>query len=345
MDLDAFKLSAIELIVTTACPLKCPYCYVVQLPDFRPKTVPAEILLRRLDQLYDAGHLDGVVLTVIGGEPLIHPQIGEIVKRCMELHEKCAGRLKVNLITSGRYPKAREETIHGLMQYPAFEWLFSYHGERNQWDFSRMVGKLIASTTWDRRLIRTNIVINNLEDALAMFRGIREAILALDVAKDRFPPDRAAAIEEKINRLMADPEQNRSGFTLDLSDRSALIVGLTKAIDIGENTACFEARAKKFACPLLMQPSYTCIVVDEDGLVKPCVTPLQRVAHPVFDHSVDTMKAIPGRAVLYERLVAIQTNLCQAAMLAKEFDPLDADRSLKRIFGSTRICEICAAMD
>src|SRR6202162_6422168 len=62
-----------HIIPVRRCNLACTYCN--EFDDFS-KPVPAEEMLRRVDQLGDLGTS---VITISGGEPLLHPQLGDII--------------------------------------------------------------------------------------------------------------------------------------------------------------------------------------------------------------------------------------------------------------------------
>lgn len=62
-----------QLIVTRRCNLSCGYCS--EYDDFS-EPVPAEELERRIDALHRLGSAN---ITMLGGEPLMHPDIAELV--------------------------------------------------------------------------------------------------------------------------------------------------------------------------------------------------------------------------------------------------------------------------
>jgi MoaA/NifB/PqqE/SkfB family radical SAM enzyme len=64
-----------QLVVTRRCNLSCGYCN--EYDDFS-KPVPFEVLAARIDHLAKLGT---VVLTLTGGEPLLHPRLDELVAR------------------------------------------------------------------------------------------------------------------------------------------------------------------------------------------------------------------------------------------------------------------------
>src|SRR5260221_14226117 len=78
-----------HLIPIRRCNLACTYCN--EFDDFS-KPVPAEQMLRRVDQLGDLGTS---VITISGGEPLLPPQLDDLI------HQMRKRRIVSGLITNG----------------------------------------------------------------------------------------------------------------------------------------------------------------------------------------------------------------------------------------------------
>jgi len=78
-----------HIIPMRRCNLACKYCN--EFDDFS-KPVPVETMFRRVDKLAELGTS---VITISGGEPLLHPQLDEIIRR-IRRHGMVAG-----LITNG----------------------------------------------------------------------------------------------------------------------------------------------------------------------------------------------------------------------------------------------------
>src|SRR5215831_6243692 len=78
-----------HIIPTRRCNLACGYCN--EYDDFSPP-IATEVMLRRIDLL--AG-LRTAIVTISGGEPLMHPEIEQIIKRIRH-HGMIAG-----MITNG----------------------------------------------------------------------------------------------------------------------------------------------------------------------------------------------------------------------------------------------------
>src|ERR1043166_9106423 len=64
-----------HIIPTRRCNLACGYCN--EYDDFSPP-IPTDVMLRRIDLLAGLGTS---IITISGGEPLLHPEIEEIIRR------------------------------------------------------------------------------------------------------------------------------------------------------------------------------------------------------------------------------------------------------------------------
>ena len=64
-----------HIVPIRRCNLACTYCN--EYDDFSPP-VPLAAMLRRIDRL---GELGTTVITISGGEPLLHPELDEIIRR------------------------------------------------------------------------------------------------------------------------------------------------------------------------------------------------------------------------------------------------------------------------
>jgi MoaA/NifB/PqqE/SkfB family radical SAM enzyme len=78
-----------HIIPTRRCNLACRYCN--EYDDFSPP-VPTNDMIRRIDRL---AYLKTAIVTISGGEPLLHPEIEAIIKRIRH-HRMIAG-----IITNG----------------------------------------------------------------------------------------------------------------------------------------------------------------------------------------------------------------------------------------------------
>ena len=63
----------VQIVATRRCNLACAYCYEY---DHSSKPVPLEVLLQRIDRLASLGTS---IITISGGEPLLHPDLERVV--------------------------------------------------------------------------------------------------------------------------------------------------------------------------------------------------------------------------------------------------------------------------
>ena len=78
-----------HIIPTRRCNLSCAYCNEY---DNVSKPVPSEEMLRRIDQLAALG---ATIITISGGEPLLHPDLDLLIRRIRH------HRIIPTLITNG----------------------------------------------------------------------------------------------------------------------------------------------------------------------------------------------------------------------------------------------------
>src|SRR6202162_3866939 len=97
-----------HLIPIRRCNLACTYCN--ELDDFS-KPVPTEEMFRRIDKL---GALGTAVVTISGGEPLLHPDLDDVIRRIR------SNGMIAGLITNGYFLVA--ERIQRLNR-AGLEWL------------------------------------------------------------------------------------------------------------------------------------------------------------------------------------------------------------------------------
>jgi MoaA/NifB/PqqE/SkfB family radical SAM enzyme len=81
----------VHIIPMRRCNLSCGYCNEY---DAVSDPVPIEVMLGRVDRLADLGTS---VVTISGGEPLLHPQLDDIIARIRERGMICT------LISNGYY--------------------------------------------------------------------------------------------------------------------------------------------------------------------------------------------------------------------------------------------------
>lgn len=89
------------IIWTAGCNFRCPFCYNKDLVNEKIKLIPEDVILEFLKKRKNV--LEG--LSVSGGEPLIHKDLGDFLSKVKNL-----GYL-IKIDTNGSYPEQLEELI------------------------------------------------------------------------------------------------------------------------------------------------------------------------------------------------------------------------------------------
>lgn len=109
-NVEPLHMFSITLIINQRCSLHCKCCtsYMNEYPVEARKDVPLERIEKDIDLFFDAMDSVGTV-TVMGGEPFMHPDLSKIIKKL--LSKKNFGI--VSIATSGTFP-IKDEQLEGL---------------------------------------------------------------------------------------------------------------------------------------------------------------------------------------------------------------------------------------
>ena len=88
---DKYHPILVQIVPMRRCNLACTYCNEY---DKTSDPVPIDVMMRRIDRLAE---LKSASVTISGGEPLMHPQLDDILRRIRER------RMIAGLITNGFY--------------------------------------------------------------------------------------------------------------------------------------------------------------------------------------------------------------------------------------------------
>lgn len=95
----------VQFVVTRRCNLSCGYCNEY---DHVSKPVPLADLKERLNRLADLGT---VVLTLTGGEPLMHPEVHEVIAHAVSRGMVCTSITNGYCLTEKRIRKLNEAKL------------------------------------------------------------------------------------------------------------------------------------------------------------------------------------------------------------------------------------------
>lgn len=103
-------LTSVTLMINQRCSLKCKFCtlYMNEYPKEKRKDVPFEQISKDIDKFFAAMDSVGTV-TIMGGEPFMHPDLSKIVNKLLEKNNFGI----VSIATSGTYP-IKDEQLIGL---------------------------------------------------------------------------------------------------------------------------------------------------------------------------------------------------------------------------------------
>lgn len=101
---------SITLVINSRCSLGCKCCtsYMNEYPKEKRKDIPFKQIASDIDKFFAAMDSVGTV-TIMGGEPFMHPDLSKIVNKLLE--KKNFGI--VSIATSGTYP-IKDEQLKGL---------------------------------------------------------------------------------------------------------------------------------------------------------------------------------------------------------------------------------------
>ncbi len=107
---DMLHFTSVTLIINSKCSLRCKFCtsYMNEYPPNKKVNIPFDRISKDIDHFFDVVDSVGTI-TVMGGEPFMHPDIARIIKK---LCEKMNFGL-ISLATSGTFP-IRQEQLEGF---------------------------------------------------------------------------------------------------------------------------------------------------------------------------------------------------------------------------------------
>jgi MoaA/NifB/PqqE/SkfB family radical SAM enzyme len=254
-----------QLVVTRRCNLSCGYCSEY---DQVSPAVPVDELRKRIDALH---RLRAFHICMHGGEPLLHPSIGELVAYA-------ARKSQVSLITNGLL--LTDEIIDALDAAPLFAMQVSVDALAPdptlyiQKSLKTLRGKLERLRARARFRIVVNVVL--CARTRPHFRALVDEVAAMGLPLTvgiMHDEHGAAAVagEDYLALYRYYRERFRSPHFVEFDYGSALLRG--------------------------ERPSWTCragaryLYVDERGHVQLCPTQRGRIDKPVVDYTDDDVRA------------------------------------------------------
>lgn len=254
-----------HLIPIRRCNLSCGYCN--EYDDYS-KPIPIETMLHRVDRLADLGT---TVITISGGEPLLHPELDQIIAR-MRHHGMLAG-----LITNGYLLNA--DRIHRLNKAGLDHMQISIDNV-NPDDVSKKSLKVLDQRLrWLAEHAEFHVNINSVvgggtrhpDDALVVGRRAVELGFTSTIG----------IIHDGDGQLRPLPEREREIYRQMKSMEKSGYSRLNYFQD-----AIADGRANKWRCRAGARYLYVC----EDGLVHYCSQQRGYPAKPVEEYSLEDIR-------------------------------------------------------
>ena len=261
-------MTKVEIICTTRCPFNCPYCYGKE--DFHTKGshVPFDILELRLQRLLETGLFSNTSFVFIGGEPLIHPQIFDMVDLLYLLSDERGFTNHASIVTSGAVLNSNRDRMTNYFGVPN-HWQLSFHTGINEKAFSDFLSIFLDQAPKAVHPIVIHVVIDSTESGNftvdSLFRIISEQ------SKLRSPKSLIRSMKRVVNDIL-NPSVAIYGKNVEIKTRTNTEVRIFFAQAYGINSALY-SEDRPIKCPLLGFTDFTNIVVDENGMISTCNTP------------------------------------------------------------------------
>jgi len=180
--------------INTMCNQKCSYCYA--RADMKWNTILNYGLIK-LDIETFKQYKHKSIISLIGGEPTLHPQIKTIMKNLTKTHHE------LHIYTNGTYTKKFDDAISKL-----FTWTFSYHGtETDTKLFIKNMKHLLPIAK-----VELTIIAQNMDDEMYEFINDYNINTVITFIHDSSKILPFQNIDEKVLTMQGDNIRNMSKF-------------------------------------------------------------------------------------------------------------------------------------
>ena len=134
-------LRNITVLVTSRCNLKCKHCATYSSQHPHPYHYELETLKKSVSRYFESMSIPIGLVTISGGEPLLHPQIAEFI----EFISQYGPRVRmIEIITNGNIVP-NDKLIAALKKSEKFNLLIDDYGDKLSPNIKKMTEKLDAS--------------------------------------------------------------------------------------------------------------------------------------------------------------------------------------------------------
>jgi len=252
-----------QLVVTRRCNLSCRYCNEF---DETSPPVPTEVLKARIDKLKALGTFS---LELTGGEPLLHPDIYDLIAyaRGLRFH-------KVMMISNAFL--LNEERAGRLADAGLDELQISVDGVKANDDTRKVLDTLRPKLEQLARLARFEVVLSGVLGAAPP----SEVFEVVDFAKRQGFRPRVLVLHDDRGRMTLTDEERRAFEQV----KAALGRGFGEARDYRQRL--LEQGRAPFKCRAGSRYLY----VDEEGMVHWCSQTRDRFGLPLADYDFDELR-------------------------------------------------------
>jgi MoaA/NifB/PqqE/SkfB family radical SAM enzyme len=255
----------VTLVATRRCNLACGYCNEY---DHVSNPVPTETLLARVDRLAELGTS---IVTISGGEPLLHPDLDAVVA-----HIRRRGMI-ATVITNG-YPLT-QQWVRRLNEAGLDYLQISIDNVKpdavSQKSLTRLDRKLVLLAERANFTVNVNLVVG------AGFENPEEALVVADRARQLGFSPTIGVIHDSRGQLRPLNARQRAVYH-EIRRRSGVGFGIIDRFE----TNLAEGKPTSWRCRAGARYFY----VDEDGIVHWCSQQRGRPAIPLERYSKDDMR-------------------------------------------------------
>ncbi|MBN2383846.1 PqqD family peptide modification chaperone [bacterium] len=250
------------LHLNRTCNLSCPHCYTSSQPDREIRVPATQDIIRILDDCADNG---AVVLTISGGEPLIHPGFEQILRHA-------ATHYKTSLLTNGTLINKHNlplltECCQGIQISLDGSNPRRHDAIRGSGTFERTMSaiKMLQDAGYnDRLVICATVMRHNLDDIVPLI----EQVIHLGIPLVRFLPLMVQGRAENVHDPLFPSDEELIALYNDIlpfmigQDRTTTVSGYMSGLLLKP----VPGPAEDQWCPIGRN-----IVMDFDGSVCPCI--------------------------------------------------------------------------
>ena len=321
---------------TTKCPFGCEYCYGGSDFGKEGSHVEYDVLQKRIDSLLDSNLFTNTAFILIGGEPLLHPNFFRLMEYCYSESNLRGFDNHAGAVTAGAIRRSHADKLKESFLKPNV-WQLSLHNDWNFRNFCQFLELYYGDFSPElQEPLRINVIFSNKDQGLL---SIERLLKAMDQANTgiQFPRKKLTAMRQSVGDSL-DPANKNPGFATTIgAGKKEIIISIGPAYGLECKLYTGE---RFFRCIVLGNGEPTHIVVDENGFVKPCASPNQRLAPALFDRPLEELK--PRYEAWLEAWSSLQTKIWGSVM---DSFLSGTTEDIKEIAIKEKICELCVRLD